>query len=168
MLSFRDATAEDAGLISFIYASSWRTAYRHLISDDYLDRLPNEYWVPSLRSWLGSGQLYGLIALSDGRPVGAAIYGRGRDAEYGDWGELVSLYVLPDATRRGTGSALLAEVLRLLREDGYDRCYLWAIEGNRIADRFYRKHGFLPLPDRVAYRIGGQDVADIRYVLNRT
>lgn len=166
MLTFRDAAAEDAALISYIYATSWRSSYRGLISDDYLRRLPNDYWAPTLRSWLGSGQMYGLIALEDGRPVGCAIYGRGRSAGYEDWGEIVSLYLLPECMRRGLGSALLQETLRLLREDGYARCYLWAIEGNTIADGFYRKHGFICSGERVPYRIGGQDVADLRYTLS--
>ncbi|MBQ2954746.1 MAG: GNAT family N-acetyltransferase [Clostridia bacterium] len=165
MLNFRDATAEDAGLISHIFCTSWRKTYRGLIPEDYLIRLPDAYWVPSLRSWLESGQLYGLIAMEDKRPVGCVIYGRGRDAEYADWGEIVSLYMLPDCMRRGVGGALLNEALRLLRADGFDRCYLWAIEGNAIADGFYRKHGFSCTGERIPYRIGGKDVADLRYTL---
>ena len=61
MVHFREATAEDAGLISHIYASSWRKSYRDLISADYLERLPDEYWVPSMRSWLDSGRLEALM-----------------------------------------------------------------------------------------------------------
>lgn len=165
MLTFRDADAGDAGLISHIYSTSWRKSYRGLISDDYLKRLPDEYWVPSVRSWLESGQLYGMLVYEDGRPVGCAIYGRGRDAGYEDWCEIVSLYLLPDSLRHGVGSALLQEVLRVMREDGYRRFYLWAIEGNQMADSFYRKHGFLRTQERVPYRIGGEDVADVRYIL---
>lgn len=55
MLTFRDATADQAGLISHIYATSWRKTYRGHIAQHYLDRLPDEYWVPSIRSWLSSG-----------------------------------------------------------------------------------------------------------------
>lgn len=165
MLTFRDADAGDAGLISHIYSTSWRKSYRGLISDDYLKRLPDEYWVPSVRSWLESGQLYGMLVYEDGRPVGCAIYGRGRDAGYEDWCEIVSLYLLPDSLRHGVGSALLQEVLRVMREDGYRRFYLWAIDGNQMADSFYRKHGFLRTQERVPYRIGGEDVADVRYIL---
>lgn len=164
MLSFRDAVPGDAKLISYINATSWRETYRGLLTAEFLRRLPNDYWVTSVRTWLGSGQLYGLIALEDSRPVGCCIYGHGRDTEKSDWGEIVSLYVLPDSMRRGVGSKLLNEALRLLREDGYSSCYLWAIEGNRIADAFYRKQGFAPTGERFTYRIGGQDVADIRYI----
>lgn len=165
MLTFRDASAEDAGLISHIYSTSWRKTYRGLIAEDYLRRLPDDYWVPSLRSWLSSGQLYGLIALEDGRPVGCAIYGRGRDEGYEDWGEIVSLYILPECMRRGIGGMLLQETLRLLKEEGYPRCYLWAIDGNQMADGFYRKNGFNRTGERIPYRIGGEDVADVRYTL---
>lgn len=165
MTTFREATAADAGLISHIHATSWRKDYRALIAGDYLDRLPDQYWVPSVQAWLSSGQVYGLLILEDGRPVGACLYGRGRDEAYADWGEIISLYILPDETRHGSGSQLLHEALRRLGADGYDRFYLWMIEGNVAADAFYRKHGFLPTDEHVCYQIGGEPVVDRRYVL---
>ena len=165
MTTFREATAEDAGLISHIHATSWRKAYRGLIARDYLDRLPDSYWVPSVRAWLSSGQLYGRLILDGDKPVGACLFGRGRDESHEGWGEIVSLYLLPEATRQGLGGQLLEEALRLLREDGYDRVYLWALQGNDAADAFYRKHGFLPTDDRVDFQIGGEPVTDVRYVL---
>ena len=133
-------------------------------SQDYLDRLPEDYWVPSIRSWLESGRLEGLLVYDGRQPVGCAIYGRGRDEDHGNWGEIVSIYLLPEFTRRGLGSALLEECLRRLREEGYTRFYLWAIEGNAPADAFYRRHGFHVTGDHIAYAIGGQDVRDLRYV----
>lgn len=165
MPHFRDASAADASLISHIYATSWRKAYRGLIPQHYLDRLPDEYWVPSIRSWLESGRLNGLIVYDDKRPAGCAIYGRGRDEDHSDWGEIVSIYMLPDATRQGLGGVLLEECLSRMRQDGYARFYLWAIEGNAIADAFYRKHGFKVTGDHVCYQIGGESVRDLRYVL---
>ena len=168
MTTIREATAKDAGLISHIHATSWRKDYRNLIAGDYLDRLPDSYWVPSVQAWLSSGQIYGLLILLDGKPVGACLYGRGRDESYADWGEIVSLYLLPEATRQGLGSQLLQEALRLLRQDGYERFYLWAINGNKAADAFYRKHGFHPTEDRVHFQIGGEEVVDIRYTLDNT
>ena len=91
----REATAEDALLISRIIASSWQGAYQELIDPVYLSRLPDEYWLPSMRTWLDSGRMYGFIAEENGQPAGCIVYGRGRDEDYADWGEIVSLYVLP-------------------------------------------------------------------------
>lgn len=166
MLSIRTAHADDAQLISHIFAASWREAYQGLIASDYLLRLPDGYWIPSIRPWLSSGQVYGLIAQDGDAAVGAILYGRGRDNDWGDYGEIVSLYVLPDSMQKGVGSTLLHHALQALHEDGYHRVYLWALEGNSIGDAFYRKHGFRLTNDRIPYHIGGQAVADIRYVLD--
>ncbi len=164
MVTLREATAEDALLISRINAASWRIAYKGLIDSAYLSRLPDDYWLPTLRAWLQSGQMYGLIAMEQDHATGAIIYGRGREEQYGDCWEIVSLYLLPNACRRGVGSLLLKEAARIMQEEGYDRCYVWAIEGNEQAASFYRKHGFIPTDDRVPYRIGGRDVTDVRYI----
>lgn len=103
------------------------------------------------------------MAYWDGKPVGCCIYGRGRDEKYADWCEIVSLYLLPDVMRLGIGGQLLEEVMRLMRLDGYHKFYLWAIDGNEIADGFYHKHGFIRLNDYVDYKIGGESVRDVCY-----
>lgn len=163
MTQFRDATAEDALLISRLFAASWRVAYRGLVSQHYLDRLPDEYWLPSVRAWLISGRLSALLAYEKDEAVGCVLYGRGRDEEYGEWGEIVSIYLLPDRMRQGYGTALMARAMDAMRQDGYSKFYLWAIEGNVAADRFYSKLGFHLTGEAVDYRIGGGDVRDVRY-----
>lgn len=165
MVHIREATSADAALISRIIAASWRGAYQDLIDPVYLARLPEEYWLPSMRSWLDSGRMYGYIAESDGSAVGCVIYGRGRDDDHADWGEIVSLYMLPEAMGRGIGGQLMNQAVTALKDDGYHRVYLWAIDGNTRAARFYCKHGFIPTQDRVHYRIGGRDMTDVRLIL---
>ena len=160
----REATAQDAALISRIIASSWRGAYQELIDPAYLARLPEEYWLPSMRTWLASDRMYGYIAELDGVPVGCIICGRGRDEDHSHWGEIVSLYVLPEVTGHGIGSALLTRALCTLKEDGYPHVYLWAIQSNVAALRFYLRHGFLLTEDQVTYRIGSGIVTDIRLI----
>jgi ribosomal protein S18 acetylase RimI-like enzyme len=164
-MHLREAMARDALLISQIIARSWRGAYGTLIDPVYLSRLPEEYWLPSMRAWLESGRMYGFIAVENDTPVGCVICGRGRDEDHADWGEIVSLYVLPDRMGSGIGSSLLRTALDALQADGYDQVYLWCIDGNQQADRFYQHHGFIPTADRVDYRIGSSTVTDIRYIL---
>lgn len=164
-MHIRDAMAQDAPMISRIIARSWRGAYQGLIDPVYLSRLPEEYWLPSMRTWLESGRMYGYIAETEGEPVGCVICGRGRDEDHADWGEIASLYVLPEYMNRGVGSALLHAALEVLLADGYTRVYLWCIAGNHSAEAFYEHHGFQQTDDRVEYRIGSGNVTDIRYVL---
>lgn len=159
---------QDTGLISHIFTTSWRKAYRGLIAQDYLDRLPDEYWVPSVRAWLMDGRFSALLVYRENQPVGCCIFGRGRDEDYGDWGEIVSLYMLPYAARQGLGGALLDAALDDMRQEGYSRFYLWAIRGNVSADAFYQSHGFRPTGDTTNFHIGGTPVTDLRYVREDT
>ena len=77
---------------------------------------------------------------------------------------MVSLYLLPECTRQGLGSALLEEVLRQMRADGFTRFYLWCFENNRAADAFYRHQGFKPTTDQAEDQIGGETLYERRYV----
>ena len=120
--------------------------------------------MPSVRAWLGSGRLNGLLIYQDEKPVGCCIYGRGRDEDHSNWGEIVSLYMLPEAARQGLGSMLLEHALDDMRSEGYTRFYLWAIRGNQAADAFYRRHGFRVTTDHVDFQIGGEPATDLRYV----
>lgn len=161
-MHIREAVAQDAPLISQMIAGSWRGAYQDILDPTYLSRLPEEYWLPSMRSWLESGRMYGYIAEEDGLPVGCVIYGRGRDEAHADWGEIVSLYVLPEKMSQGTGSALLEAAWNALRADGYDSVYLWAIAEYTHGLRFYQRHGFRATGERIAYKLGSSDVTDVR------
>jgi chorismate mutase/GNAT superfamily N-acetyltransferase len=54
---------------------------------------------------------------------------------------LDAIYVAPDATGRGSGSAML-DLVKSLRPDGFA---LWVFVSNEPARRFYRRHGLLDL-----------------------
>ncbi len=164
MVQLRQAAAEDAALISRMISATWRVAYQDLIDPVYLARLPEEYWLPAMRSWLGSERMYGFIAKQDELPVGCVIYGRGRDEDHADWGEIASLYVLPEFAGQGVGSLLLNAAISALTEDGYSHTYLWSIRGNERAEQFYLRHGFFLTPDRIQYRIGNRDMTDQRLI----
>ena len=56
--------------------------------------------------------------------------------------ELYSMWVRPAWRGRGVGNLLVAEVLEWARERHHERVDLWFIEGNAIAERLYRRHGF--------------------------
>ena len=163
MMTLRESTVQDAALLSRIHAVCWKQAYRGLIPDHYLDRLQEDYWVPSVRAWLTGNRFSALIACEDDIPTGCIIFGRARDEVHADWGEIVSLYVLPEYARHGAGSLLLTESIRRLREEGYHDICLWCLDGARTAHAFYTKRGFCVSGVSPAYSIGGRTVRDLLY-----
>lgn len=158
---------KDIPAMSRIHAESWRTAYRGIVPRAFLDGLSDDFWVPAFRSFLRDGIPRALVLFKEDEPVGCVCFGPSRDESLQGWGEIVSLYVLPDCEGRGFGTMLLDAALAGLAEDGFDRVYLWVLEKNERARRFYERRGLCATKDVCAVEIEGERLQDVRYILCR-
>jgi GNAT superfamily N-acetyltransferase len=138
----REATAADAGAVAALHAESWRAHYRGAYCDAYLD---GDVVEDRRRVWeerfstAAPNQLV-VLAEEDGDLIGfACVYGR-HDAT---WGSLLdNIHVRPGYQGRGVGAALVAEVAAWCRTHHPDcGLYLWVLEQNRRAQRFYERLG---------------------------
>lgn len=87
----------------------------------------------SLESWtqdVHSGNLSGMVCLDEQEMVGYCFADRRS-------GEVVVLALLPDWEAKGIGKRLLAEVIKLLQRDGFERLFLGC-----SADPRSRSYGF--------------------------
>ena len=66
--------------------------------------------------------------------------------------------------RKGYGSKLLEAVMNELKNQGFTEVFLWVLEENSIARRFYEKYGFQCSDDYRVDNIGGKDLRELRYV----
>lgn len=169
-MKLTEATMEDIPLISRIHATSWKTAYRGMIPQAYLDTLPETYWVEAFATWFGSGKLRGLIAWEGETPVGCISFGQPvsvPDAALkqlsAGCGEVRALYLLPEYMGKGYGARLLHAAEIALRMQGYENCCLYTLEENTKARAFYEKHGYAMNCVTEAYEIAGKHITDIRY-----
>lgn len=161
-MEIRYVTADDSrAAISEIYERSWKHAYSGIIPQDYLDSIPQGRWesVPE-RAGMRT-----MLCLEDAKPVGVSSFGASRFEGLDTWGEIVSLYLLPEYTGRGIGRALLERVVAELRASGYERIFLWVLEENARARRFYERCGFRQTPDFIDTTIGGKALREVRYAL---
>ena len=51
-----------------------------------------------------------------------------------------------------------------LKNKGFTEAFLWVLEGNERARRFYESFGFIPTDDYLDDNIGGKDLHEIRYI----
>jgi ribosomal protein S18 acetylase RimI-like enzyme len=122
-----------------------RVAYRGLFSAEELARIDPLDRANRWRDHVTGGSSTTLLAETDGQPVGFVDFGVSRDEDLapGSFGEVMAVYVRPEAWGRGVGRLLTREALDRLQSDGMDPVVLWVIEANRRAVGFYERLGFV-------------------------
>lgn len=153
---------DNASGASHIYALSWKAAYNTIIPKDYLDNLSLERWTPLLKN----SPFDGYIVEEDSTYVATSSISKGRDKLYSDWGEIISIYVLPSYYHKGYGKFLLDYVMNKLFDKGYQKIYLWVLVENMVARSFYEKNGFSFNGDKAKIVIGGKELTELRYTYN--
>lgn len=163
-MKIRKATLNDIKDISRIHALSWKSAYKGIISQQYLDDLQEDFWVSAFQFWIEGNYLTVQIILDDQKPIGCISYGKSRDDKLPDWGEIVSIYLLPEYFATGNGQRLFDAALSELKESGYKNIFLWVLKENHRARKFYEKNGFQCSQDECTFEIMGRKYIDIRYI----
>ncbi|MEW6058707.1 MAG: GNAT family N-acetyltransferase [Actinomycetota bacterium] len=164
--TIREVTPGDAGALAEIHVRSWQTAYRGLLTDDYLDGLraedreerwrevlanPPEGW----RTW---------VAEDGGSVIGFATTGRSQDWDADDrTAEVLAIYLDPDAVEAGFGRELFAHAVGDLRERGFRTATLWVLETNTHARRFYEIAGWRTDGVTTTQRVDCENRSTIRY-----
>ncbi|HTE29690.1 MAG TPA: GNAT family N-acetyltransferase [Chryseolinea sp.] len=159
----RKAGRADADAIGSLHAASWRVAYRGLLSDNYLDNdLDGErrkYWkgkMPVLTS-----REFVLVAETDHYVIGFISV---LDIPEVGYAALVdNLHVRPDLRGNGLGKALMRAAAERLIDSGRTNYYLWVLNGNSPAEKFYRSLSGVPA-DEKSSEFGGKTVKATRFV----
>ena len=154
---------DDLSAISNIYERSWKYAYKGMIPQDYLDSIPAGRWAGGITK----AGLTNFVCLEDGMMVGTACICRSRWEAFSGYGEIVSIYFLPEYMGKGLGSHLLKRCISELMQLGFDRILLWVLEENARARRFYEKNGFVCSGTFREDTIGGETLREVMYCFHR-
>ena len=152
---------DDRNLISKIYEDSWKHAYRGIIPQEHLDKIPRGHWSKccDIEEWNT------VVCIHDGKYVGTSSFCKSRFEKYNDSGEVISIYLLPEYMGKGYGSKLLNFVMSEIKEQGFKEVFLWVLEENKRARSFYEKYGFKLDEDYLEDVIAGKELREVRYVL---
>ncbi len=150
---------DDRLSVSNIYEEGWKFAYRGIVPQDYLDSIPPGRWVP----YLDQDGVHSLMMTEDGKLIGTSSYSRSRTAQFHDFGEIISIYLLPEYMGRGYGRLLLEAAVKELEKLGYEDIFLWVLAENRNARKFYERCGFTPTQHYMYHEIGGKKLQEIQY-----
>ena len=95
--------------------------------------------------------------------MGFVTYGASRDIDRPNEGEILALYVDPDAWGRGVGHTLMVSDCAYLRKMSFEMANLWVLEGNQRAIRFYETDGWSSDGHGREEVVWGVAVKEIRY-----
>ncbi len=113
----------------------------------YPDGLPQDgtNWLAAWRSALVRPDGQVLCVVEEGRMIGLASF-RTPEGAPADTVKLFQFHVDPGHWRRGVGSALHTACVEAWTSDGKRTAVLEVHVGNRRAQLFYRRHGWVPEP----------------------
>jgi L-amino acid N-acyltransferase YncA len=122
----RLALPNDAAEIARVHVDSWRSSYRGLLADEFLDSLSEAGYTDRWRRVIGDGASRVLVVEEADGIVGFASGGRERAGESGYEGELYAIYIVAGSQRKGLGRELVHTMATALREKGLRDMIVWA------------------------------------------
>ena len=162
----RESTEADAYDVARVNILSWQSAYRDIIPDDYLNNLNIDKRAERLKKDLVeyAGKTYWFAMAYDGKIIGTMAIGQCRDDDKPAAGEVMAIYLLPEYWSMGLGKKSMDFAVKTLRESSFDDIYVWVLEENVRARKFYEKYGFVYDGTRKEINLG-KPLIEIRYVL---
>ena len=163
MQTLRPASPANALAIATVHVRAWQEGYRGLIASEVLDALRPED--RAARYTLGSVDPtvpQTVVAERDGVICGFATIGPCLDAGP-ETGQLLALYVDPDAWGSGAGRMLIADARARLAARECTEAVLWVLVGNERAQRFYRIDGWRADGVDGTIELWGVELFDTRY-----
>jgi len=154
----RWAVPGDAAELAVVHVTTWQAAYSGILDEEFLlglDTAAREAW---WRRFIEEGARVHVVG--EEHVLGFCHAAASSDE---GWGEVFSIYVLPERWGSGLGHLLLTAGEATIRSQGFDRALLWVLERNERARRFYERYGWVQgRPIRVE-EIGGVQVTEVRY-----
>ena len=181
----RSATCDDSAAIAALHASSWRTAYRNILSDDYLDHHVIEdredLWAARFCKFDATKHL---VCVAEDAPGHDADDGRGSEScelsaiagfvcvlldEEPELGALLdNLHVASTRHGQGIGRQLIATAAAWIatREPEW-AMHLWVYQANVKTVGFYQSIGGIEVEHRIIFTPAGNRAPVLRFEWKR-
>lgn len=163
-MKIREATIHDAQGIAKVHVDSWRTTYKGIIPDDFLNNLSyeqrTELWIHNI----GRKDNFLLVAEStEGEIIGFADFWKRETNTIPNSSDLTSIYLLEEYQGKGIGRKLLEERLFLkIKQLGYQSIFVEVLAENKT--RYFYEYYGAKLYKTVQVKIGGKILDEIVYI----
>jgi L-amino acid N-acyltransferase YncA len=165
MITIRPATPADAPAIAQAHVASWRTSYKGILDDAFLQNLSVQRRAKSWEELLSNPEHPAFLYVAEdetGMIVGfvSGRTERENNAEY--TGEVGAIYLVKQAQGQGTERKLMQAPARELIQRGHQSMLLWVLRDNFPARKFYKALGGQYLYEQ-PIEIGEQKLIEVAY-----
>jgi ribosomal protein S18 acetylase RimI-like enzyme len=158
----RKAKLDDATGIAKVSVDSWRTTYKDIIPDDFLNNLSYEQRTESWKANIVREDNYVIVAEnSDGQIVGFADAWKRETNEAENACDLTSIYLLKEYQGKGIGKKLLKELFAHFKQAGYSKIFVEVLEENKT--RYFYEYYGAKFVKEVQIKIGGKILNELIY-----
>lgn len=157
-MHIKQADIGNAKGIAQVHIDSWKTTYRGIVPQDYLDRLDYEIREQQWRSNIAVSQVF-IAETEDKQVAGFSTGGKERTGNYGDAvGEVYAIYLLQEYQGRGFGKQLIKPIIDNLQQQEMDELIILALEDNPACG-FYSNLGGKAI-DQLDIEIAGKKLKE--------
>ncbi|MBM7583943.1 L-amino acid N-acyltransferase YncA [Bacillus pakistanensis] len=160
-MKIRAAKLSDASGIAKVHVDSWRTTYRNIIPDEFLNNLSYQRREELWSSNIPKGNVF-VAENNEGKIVGFSSGGKERSGKYKEYqGELSSIYILKEFQGQGIGKSLAKPVIKELEKLGINTMLVFVLEDNN-SRLFYEAMGG-KIIDKIEVEIAGKKLNELVY-----
>lgn len=153
-MHIRKATLQDAEAIARVHVDSWKTTYKGIIPDDFLNNLSYTQRTDLWTQAIAQQDHFVMVAeTSEGEIVGFADGWKRETNTIPHSGDLTSIYILESYQGKGMGKQLLQSLFKLFKQLGWQKVFVEVLEDNKTCD-WYEYYG-ATFCKTVTIQIGG-------------
>jgi L-amino acid N-acyltransferase YncA len=135
-MQIRKAELGDAQGIAKVHVDSWRTTYKDIIPEDYLNNLSYEQRTKLWKKNITREDSYVVIAENkEGQIIGFADARRKENNEVRNSCDLTSIYLLENYQGIGIGKKLFKDLFMNFKQKGFEEIFVEVLEENKT--RFF-------------------------------
>lgn len=140
-MQIRKALPIDALGITIVNVYTWKTQYTGLLPDELIDLRIREIKKnsDSIKKRIENGTNY-YVALEEDTIVGFCSFGKSREEEYKDYGEIYAIYNLEGFKENGIGRSFFDIAIKYFKEQGFEKFIVKCLVNNP-SEEFYKHMG---------------------------
>ena len=164
-MKIREATIEAAKGIGKVHVDSWRTTYKNIVPDDFLNNLSYEQRTRLWENLILDTTNYVLIAENEiGEIIGFASASKRETNPVPHSNYLDTLYLLEEYHGKGVGKQLFKEIFFYFNQKNYQKIFVEVLAENKT--RYFYEHFGAQFLKSIEITIGGKILEELVYEWN--